>query len=173
MGLGHRLDGLPVADDPALTGADPEDAEHRLLVDPRPLGQPQPFEGALEVDGQDDVVGDLGHFAHADAADVEHVAGHGVEDVVAAGQGGLVAADHDGQGARLGAVGPAADGSVEEPDARLGGKGGQRSTGGRMDRGMDDNRRPRSEGVQDAGFVDTDQCRLDLGVVDDGDQNDV
>src|ERR1035438_7006317 len=103
-----------VGDEAALGGAVVEDFEHEIGIDAA-LGREHHalVEGHQQI-AKNEVLGELGLQAHARAAAIVEAFAHGFEVGSSSFEDGLVAANHEGQGAAGGSGGGAGAGGVEK-----------------------------------------------------------
>ncbi len=101
-----------------------------------PLAEDEAFAGGDHGGGEDHVVAELGGLPGARLAAMDDLAAHGLEDGLGAGEAGLRAAHHEGEGRALRAHHAAGDRRVEHlPSAAPGGDfaGGGHVDGGAVD----------------------------------------
>src|SRR5699024_394621 len=143
-GLGHAGHRVPGAQRPRITRGHLRDVVEDLLIEAEPVSQHGPFDDALEADREHHGVDDLRGLTRGLTTGVEDIAGHRLVEGAGLGDVPVGSAEHEGQGARLGAADAPGDRAVDEAET-----------------GFD------RLGVEDAGGVEVDRRGVDeegLGV---------
>jgi hypothetical protein len=137
--VGHAGHRVPGAQRPGVAGGHLRNIVEDLRIEAEAIGQHSAFDDALQADREHHVVDDLRGLTCGVTAGVEDVTGHRLDDGRASSTSASVAAEHEGQGARLGAADSAGDGTVDEAESCLGRLGVEETSRIEVDRrGIDE-----------------------------------